>query len=482
MKNKEDKLRNPKNHKNKSRNYKLKALLYPLALLKIISRSIKEKLSFSIELTLFFRYFKILLGAILAAGLAIILVFGIIVIKDKVRLDYFGVLEIVEGKTTHFQVEGYAREHSIPIQIYDQNQKSILATQPDLKESYSKHQVELWRTAQNFYIVLSKDTVFLNDKVRVVIYSDIGEQITEIVMISKISLIVFSIVLFLSVLSMIFSGRGIFQPVRAMTQTVKGISEKRLNLRLNVSGEKNELKELALTFNEMMNRIEEHDARQKQFVSDASHELRTPIAVIQGYAVMLDRWGKNDKEVLQESIDAIKNEVGNMNELIDKLLFLARHDTPAFMLQKEEFSLTEMLGEIIKETQIIDNTHKINSEVNQEVSLFADKNRIKQAIRILIDNAIKYTPADGQITVGLAVTDDNYINIKVKDTGIGMNQEELEQIFNRFYRSDRSRTKEKGGHGLGLAIARLIIQAHNGKIKVRSKVGWGTEFIIFLKA
>ena len=314
---------------------------------------------------------------------------------------------------------------------------------------------------------------------RLVIYSDITSEIAEVIDISKIILIVFAIVLFFSMISVILSGRGIFQPIREMTQTVKDVSEKNLNLRLNVSGSKNELKELALTFNEMMNRIEDNYNRQKQFVSDASHELRTPIAVIQGYVVMLDRWGKNDAEILKESIAAIKNEAENMNELIDKLLFIARHDNSTFLFEKEEFSLTEMLLEIVKETQIIDTTHKISSNISQEVSLYADKNRMKQAIRILIDNAIKYTPEDGEITVSLG-KESNYTAISIKDTGIGMTKEELKHIFDRFYRSDQSRTKEKGGHGLGLAIAKIIIAGHNGKIKVKSKVGEGSEFIILL--
>jgi two-component system sensor histidine kinase ArlS len=265
-----------------------------------------------------------------------------------------------------------------------------------------------------------------------------------------------------------------------MTQTVKDISAKNLNLRLNVSGAKNELKELALTFNEMMNRIEDNYNRQKQFVSDASHELRTPIAVIQGYTNMLDRWGKNDSEVLQESIDAIKNESENMKELIDKLLFLARHDKDNFVLQKEDFSLTEILHEISRETQIIDNSHRISFQIEREARIWADKNRIKQAIRIFIDNALKYTPPGGEITVTLG-NEGDFWAISIKDTGIGMTKQELEHIFDRFYQSEQSRTKEKGGHGLGLAIAKIIILGHQGKIKVRSKVGAGSEFTILLK-
>jgi len=200
---------------------------------------------------------------------------------------------------------------------------------------------------------------------------------------------------------------------------------------------------------------------------------------VQGYVDMLDRWGKNDREILQESIDAIKNESENMKELIEKLLFLARHDKDTFVFQKEEFSLSEMLLEIAKETHIIDSSHKINIDISKEVPIYADRNRIKQAIRILIDNALKYTPADGEILISLGDEGDD-IAISIKDTGVGMTREELRHIFDRFYRSDQSRTKEKGGHGLGLAIAKIIILGHGGKIKVKSKVGEGSEFVILL--
>jgi two-component system sensor histidine kinase ArlS len=195
---------------------------------------------------------------------------------------------------------------------------------------------------------------------------------------------------------------------------------------------------------------------------------------------MLDRWGKDDREVLQESIDAIKNESENMKELIDKLLFLARHDKENFVLQKEGFSLTEILREIARETQMIDSDHNISFDIESEASIYADKNRIKQALRIFIDNAIKYTPSKGDINVTLGHAD-GYHTISIKDTGIGMTQEELEHIFDRFYRTEESRNKEKGGHGLGLAIAKIIILGHGGKIKVKSKPGVGTEFIIMLR-
>lgn len=416
----------------------------------------------------------------IAAGLGVIIVLGVFNIHTSVSKDAAEITNILnENSRNYTEVKRHSQEYGIPVLIYDQHEDLIFASHPELAHyGYKPHLGVVW-TDQNLYLAINRGEVS-GFSAKVVIYTDIKQELSLIREVSLVIIIVFSVVAFFSIILIAFSGRRFFEPIKEMTQTVKHISERNLNLRLNVSGSKNELKELALTFNEMMNRIESHYNRQRQFVSDASHELRTPIAVIQGYAVMLDRWGKNDPEVLQESIEAIKNESENMKELIEKLLFLARHDKDTFVFEKEEFSLTEMLSEIARETQIIDNSHELKLNMNKEVSVYADRNRIKQALRVFIDNSIKYTPSGGEIIISLR--EDGYeIVIGIKDNGIGMSEEELKYVFDRFYRSDQSRTKEKGGHGLGLAIAKIIILGHGGKIKVKSKVGEGSEFFIVLK-
>lgn len=268
-------------------------------------------------------------------------------------------------------------------------------------------------------------------------------------------------------------------PIKSMTETTKTITVNNINTRLDIKGTQDELKELSQTFNEMMDRIEEGYKTQQQFVSDASHELRTPIAVIKGYVNMLDRWGKNDRAVLEESISAIKNETENMQDLIEKLLFIARSDKSTLIYTKEDFKISTILNEIEKETKMIDSKHKLYFKFYDDANIYADKNRIKQAIRILIDNAIKFTPVDGNIMVSGLIKYDYYV-IKVEDTGIGIEKKDLEKIFERLYRAEQSRSKEIGGHGLGLSIAKIIVLGHKGKIKVKSTVGKGSEFSIML--
>ncbi len=273
--------------------------------------------------------------------------------------------------------------------------------------------------------------------------------------------------------------RKYLKPIYEINTTAKSISLNNLDSRINVDNVKYELKDLAITLNEMLDRLNKDISKQKKFVSNVSHELRTPVAVIGGYANMLGRWGKEDTEVLNESIDAIKNESENMKLLIENLLFLARHDNQTLQYEKEDTRLDNLLEEIIKDTEIIDRHHEIVSDLEQNISLFVDKMKIKQVLRIFIDNAIKYTPPTGKIYIALKKYQDKVI-LSIKDTGAGIDKKDLPNIFNRFYRADKSRNRETGGHGLGLSIAKAIVKGHNGKIIVRSKLGEGSEFRIVL--
>lgn len=269
------------------------------------------------------------------------------------------------------------------------------------------------------------------------------------------------------------ASRKLLAPIKVMTGTVKEISINVLDKRLDVRGSKDELKDLAKTFNEMLDRIEKSVEQQNQFVSDASHELRTPIAVIQGYADLLDRWGKDDPRVLEESIAAVKGEAESMKSLVEKLLFLARGDNNRQRVEKEDFRLGEVINEILKETRLIDKNHNILCDQNEDIIIHADQKLIKEAIRIFMDNSIKFTPAGGTIKLN-SYRKNKRACISIEDTGIGISQEDLPHIFNRFYRADKSRAKASGGTGLGLAIAKWIIDNHHGKIDVWSKPDVGT--------
>ena len=296
------------------------------------------------------------------------------------------------------------------------------------------------------------------------------------------TLIIFLLNIFSLVVTLSFGSKAskkMLLPIKDMTKTTKAISINALETRLNVSISKDELKDLAETINKMLDGIQTAYEQQNQFVSDASHELRTPISVIQGYANMLYRWGKDDKEVLEESITAIKSEAEDMQQLVEKLLFLARSDKNTQKIEKEYFNINELVDEIIKETKLIDSFHEIKTEVNEQASIYADKKLLKQALRVFIDNSIKYTPKGGNIVLNSYIKKKNLM-LEIIDTGIGIPKEDLPYIFNRFYRCDKSRAKESGGTGLGLSIAKWIIGKHNGSIVVESRPEMGTKITIGL--
>jgi signal transduction histidine kinase len=285
--------------------------------------------------------------------------------------------------------------------------------------------------------------------------------------------------IFISILSGFIISREMLRPLSQITATAQSISIHDLNQRINVSGPEDELTKLSTTFNEMIDRLQKSFDRQNQFVSDASHELRTPISVIQGYINLLDRWGKEEKTILQESITVIKNEAANMGELIEKLLFLARGDSSAYNLNREQFWLDEFIEEVFKETQIIASQHRILLKRNDRVLFYGDRKMLKQMLRAILDNGIKFTPSQGEIIINSYLVNDT-VKLELEDTGVGIPQTEIPFIFNRFYQVDKARIKIQSGSGLGLAIVKWIVDAHQGNIEVTSRIGGGTRITIVL--
>ena len=276
------------------------------------------------------------------------------------------------------------------------------------------------------------------------------------------------------------SARRILRPIDEMTEITRNINASRLDTRLNLRGSQNELKDLAGTINDMLERIHTAYRSQIRFVSDASHELRTPIAVIQGYANLLDRWGKNDPQTLQESIAALKSESESMKELVEKLLFLARGDNNTLTLHMEPLYVDRLIGLLLRETTMIDQNHVFRISREEHLAVVADAQLLKQALRILIDNSIKYTPAKNEITLSCSAEAGAMVRISVQDSGIGIPAADVPYIFDRFYRADESRARKSGGTGLGLSIAKWIVERHNGRIEVLSRQGFGTRMSIIL--
>lgn len=231
--------------------------------------------------------------------------------------------------------------------------------------------------------------------------------------------------------------------------------------------------------NNLLVRVRESNMQQARFVNDASHELRTPIAVISGYADMLSRWGKDDEKVLEESIDAIKKESTRMSHLVEQLLFLARGDSGRTALQLEETNLTELIQEAYEESVMIDEIHvyRLILPEYDMPSVQADPGLLKQAVRILIDNAAKYTKEHDEIILSAGLSGGHPF-LQVQDSGIGMAEADVSHMFERFYRADEARSFE--GTGLGLSIAKWIVDKHGGYFEILSRPDLGTRIKIVL--
>ena len=312
---------------------------------------------------------------------------------------------------------------------------------------------------------------------KIFFYYDVSEGFGKMVAFIKNATLIYLFLMLFIVIESRGENKKIFEPISEMTETARTLTVANLHSeRLPVKGTQKELRELTQVFNEMLDRLENSYESQKQFVSNASHELRTPIAVIQGYVRMLARWGAEDPEILKEAIDSIGEESKAMQELVEKLLFLSRHDRKTLKVQKEWFSMGEVVEDMVRETRMVTTGREIKVRLIQNVAVYGDDQLLKQAIRVFIDNAIKYAREGDTITIGCENRGGNCI-LTVEDTGIGMRKEDVNHMFERFYRSDDIRGKIEG-HGLGLSIARLIVLAHAGTIKIRTQYTVGTSFTI----
>ncbi len=244
-----------------------------------------------------------------------------------------------------------------------------------------------------------------------------------------------------------------------------------------------DLRSIEVALNGLLRQMQEAKLQQMRFVSDASHELRTPIAVIQGYVNMLDRWGATDEDVLRESIEALKSESEHMQELVEQLLFLARGDSGRNTLQRTDVNLAGVVHEVWEESCMIDEGHKYactvaeGDEDDRAFSVTGDLAMLKQVLRIVVQNSQKYSPKGTTITLG-CTQDANAVTCTVQDEGIGMTEEDVAHVFERFYRAEGARAEGASGSGLGLSIAKWIVDAHGGTIEVLSREGVGSRFRI----
>lgn len=339
--------------------------------------------------------------------------------------------------------------------------------------------VQIFKTEKGYFALLRQDFEHNGTTYQLTIFEPLEER-EDFLETATHSLIIACLAgIFISALSGLLFSRGVLSPLRSVIRTVQNIQINNLQERIILPRSHDELYELSDTFNKMLDRLEAGVEQQKRFAADASHELRTPLTVIAGYTSMLERWGKDDPQVLEESLNAIQSETKSMQLLIEKLLQLSRMETGNTVLQKTNTNIDELLTELTNETQLIATQHHIHSELQSACTAPIDTTLIKQMLRIFLENAIKYTPPGGNITISSEMHPYN-LHITIKDDGVGIPTENQPHIFKRFYRIEASRSKNMGGTGLGLAIADQIARLHHAKLELHSIPQQGTAITFIM--
>ncbi len=277
----------------------------------------------------------------------------------------------------------------------------------------------------------------------------------------------------------VFLARRVLKPVDEITQKARSIEERDLSQRIEVKT-KDELGRLASTLNEMIERLEKAFKRQQQFTGDASHELRAPLAIIEAESTLTLHKDRT-KSDYRKSLEAISQEAQRMSRIVDQLLGLARADSGKEKLSFRKVNLGRLVTELTSDVEMLCQDKGLDYELGQRENLVVkgDRAKLRQLLLNILDNAIRYTPSGGKISVSVQ-PEGNMAVVSVSDTGIGIPPEDIPHIFDRFYRVDKAHSRVEGGSGLGLAIAKRITEIHGGKIEVESKVGTGSTFRVWL--
>lgn len=288
------------------------------------------------------------------------------------------------------------------------------------------------------------------------------------------------LVLLLASIGGYFLARKTLSPIALMNQQTQRITAENLSARLDVMNEADELGGLATTINHLLARLDHSFKEQQRFVADASHELRTPLAVLRGETEVALSQTRSVAEY-KASLNLIKDEAERLSRIVEDLFILARQPLDQPRVVKAPVSLKQLVGECARAAQVLAAQKELKVTVNAPIDLTVDGDEelLQRMILNLLDNAVKYTPAQGEIGIELA-SNNGDARILVRDSGIGIPQEDQPHVFDRFYRVDKARSRVMGGAGLGLSIAYWIATAHGGRIIVESQAGRGSKFTVQL--
>ena len=290
------------------------------------------------------------------------------------------------------------------------------------------------------------------------------------------------VVFILGVLLSFFAVTSVLNDLKKINKTIDDLNKKPdSDSRIKLRKRNDEVYDLTVNINKMLDRMQAYTNQQKEFVEDVSHELRTPVAVLEGHLSMLQRWGKDDPEVLNDSINSSLQELKRMQSLIQEMLDLTRVEQIDSAYLEQTTEVKPLFTQVYNDFKMLHPDFVINfdDDIREGSKVRIYRNHLEQVLVILLDNAFKYSTERKEINFA-ASTNSALLEVVVQDYGLGIAKNDLKRIFNRFYRVDKARSRKRGGNGLGLSIAKRLIEIYHGSLEVESVVGSGTVFKIEL--
>ncbi|MHA8138390.1 HAMP domain-containing sensor histidine kinase [Lactobacillaceae bacterium Scapto_B20] len=375
------------------------------------------------------------------------------------------------------------------INVLDHNENSLFMVgntyskqlnQPILKRSVYSHRLDRSSVLVGETPIYSKRGHQLVGSVRIIdqltdYHASINKLLTILVLLLVITTAISSILAYLM-------AAYLLRPINKIRRTISEVSESpKTSKRVPKLNQNDELTDLGTLFNDMLDTMQRYIKQQQQFVEDVSHELRTPVAVIQGHMELLQRWGKDDPEVLDESIQSSISEIKRMKSLINEMLDLSRVEQASLNYRDKITNVEDVVEQEFNDFQMIhpDFNFTFDNDVRKPVYAQIYRNHLEQILVILLDNAIKYSTDRKIIHISLS-RNMRSVELSVQDFGEGISQDNMRNVFDRFYRVDKSRSRDQGGNGLGLSIAKRLVEAYHGRIAVESSVGSGSIFSVSL--
>ena len=393
-----------------------------------------------------------------------------------------------KDKDSVYQKKFYINDQQFNVQVYGTNRKEIFRTQTwndgEVIGNETKSQVKKLKNGQTIF---QTSMPIISNKSRVLIgYLAITNRLDNLKQLKEeLNQLALSI-LFVSAIIAIVLGyllsNQMTKPIKKIQEIISSISEENISTkRIKVSEKNDEFAIVSEHFNELLDKISFYIEQQKHFVEDVSHELRTPVAIVEGHLKLLNRWGKDDPEVLEESLQASLIELRRMKTLVQEMLDLSRAPQVKEQYKDATTNVTDVVKQVVHNFEVLypDFTFVFDDDLKRDLWIPIYLNHLEQVVIILMDNAVKYSLDRKEIIMSLSKGEE-HVEIAVQDFGMGMSEEDCKKVFSRFYRVDKARSREKGGNGLGLSIAKELIESYEGEISVTTLLDHGSIFKIML--